>query len=712
MAVSQIKPHDGTDDIIGNDYLTPELHATGEIKTEIVIDIFGFNPEYSNSPLTYENTLIGKCINGNFTIDSTSDIRSSCSLDIILENDNFIQDPANYLWYKKLLRITKKYEYPNDKNMYPAYQWGDRIGLWNNNGIIPSDPSQYVIGWFVPNQGGYSYNANSRLLSMSCTDLMSFMTENRGGHLLTTNRFSGEYNGNEFYNVEYNEEEMQIIGYVHSKEIGEKVYDEPFKYSAGIVLEGDGNYANSMQQFTNYFDYFYYISASNPQFEVPDLWQEDYDNFIQSHSEYTPVGFTEGQTQAKDIYGLVYNLVLSHYTGFPYMGVNIRLQDDYKKLPYDIEFNGDVTLYDVLKKIVDLYPRQYMYFDSNLKLNLVQKALTYNDAYNKTNFKGREISGLVIDEQWNKNLENVKNCVVVFGRDNTCSGIYYISAQMVYCDNCYHTYHSNYNDVYEENETPGFGAGSPCPNCGSILKPLFTNNPFCVENYGLHKYVVYDDNYTTDEECRNAAKYIAWESCRCAETVSVTIADRYLSLYQWSDKGVGDRIEYTSKVTGETNLYTLLKWSNDINNNTVTLELEPWYPCEDEYYCLPAPTFTYTIDSSGNLEMIITNGEMTEKSLFKIYIAPQEGQVYRSPFEVLAGETCEVYDSTSKVFRYKFHSSGSYAIKCMAWSPNLHPSGFSAVQMVNVNITENRLALMDDAGRFILTDEGKYILYN
>ena len=67
--------------------------------------------------------------------------------------------------------------------MYPMFNWGDHIGLWNNNGLYRSDPSQSIIGWFEPNSSSATFNADTKEFSISCTDLMAFYTDTRGGHL-------------------------------------------------------------------------------------------------------------------------------------------------------------------------------------------------------------------------------------------------------------------------------------------------------------------------------------------------------------------------------------------------------------------------------------------------------------------------------------------------------------------------------------------------
>lgn len=108
-----------------------------------------------------------------------------------------------------------------------------------------------------------------------------------------------------------------------------------------------------------------------------------------------------------------------------------------------------------------------------------------------------------------------------------------------------------------------------------------TNSGSSIQQIGTHKQVVYNDNITNEkdkDEAFNTAKALTLESCRAKKTLSVTLEDRYFNMYARPDIGVGTRIEYTSKATRETDLYTIIKWSNNFLDRTVTMELEPFYP--------------------------------------------------------------------------------------------------------------------------------------
>lgn len=752
----------GTYDIVDSNYLVPESHAH-TVNIEIEIEVYKIKYDWGLfagaemvKPL-YLGKMEGQVTSANFTIDSTSDMRSTCSLSIVLDEDSpFIVHSNDYIfWQSVWLKITKKYDYINDVDMYPMFNWGDRTGLWNNNGLFRSDPSQMVVGWFVPNEGSYSYNAESREFSLSCTDIMAFFTETRGGHL-TPWEESYSWVDYQFEDQAYDFTQDPIV----------PVFDEDFyqdkincaNYSSGLVLEGSKDLYLEDKQCSNYLTQQLVVvkeaeeklqkmiengvtpTGIDPADQTASLWYENFKKYRLLHPNIDEQDFnfniTPRDTSIADTYSTLYKVVTDYAHIIPIDSIYIRLQQDDKSLPYDMEFDGDTTLYDVLKKVIDLHPRQTMFFDTNRRLNLIQQPLAWGESVdNAVDFRAREFMDLVLEEHWNVNLNNIVNYVVVFGRDSSCHGYYYITPYQAICPNCGHVY--NYGSM-PSNPDRRF-----CTRCAEqgkgkhdLQRLYVTNDSFCVQYIGTHKKVVYDDYLLTEEECFDAAKSIALESCRASKTLSVTLVDRYLSMYQWADKGVGRRIEYKSKLTGETGVYTVLKWSNNFSDGTVTMELEPYYTCRDEYILfigdnaqkcsciiLPMPEWTYTLDENGLLTMYIHNGWLTKYSLFKIYceettlnVGESEDFWFWNISMNYIGETCDVYSEETetehqvKIFQYQFKKNGKYLITAQAWSPNIHPSSCPNMKVIEVNCFKERLLTEDSS--YLITNDNEHILYS
>ncbi len=711
---------------IGTDYLTPESHPENTTAIDLEIEVYFIDYDWGTQGVIrdeltefgqprYIGNLEGQITSANITLDSTSDMRTSGSFSIILdENSEFIVNANDSIYWQHVwFRVIKKYYYPNDINRYPMYNWGDHIGLWNNNGVYASDPSQSILGWFVPNSGSATYNTETREFNISCTDMLSYFTESRGGHL--TNWF--ESISHPKYSF-YDSIDHKDVDFLKDKR-------DVATYSNGVLIEGKNNYSLVDLQYDNYFAKLLSSNVkSDDKDKVSEIWSEAYGKYynqykasVNSLSNYSVTKVFGANSSFTSTASLLKVMLGDYSQIIPIKNAVVMLQNDHEMLPYDMEFSGDTYLYDMFKKILDLYPRQYMYFDTDRVIHFEQMAVSWLEGgANCVRYKAREFYDIVIEEQWNINLENIKNFTVVWGRDNATYGFYYMTSYQAVCSNCGKKIDFSLERLY----TPD--VKRICPNCGGRLKRLHGGNEtYSVQQIGTHKQVIYDDNITTEEEAFNEAKWKTIASCRASKTLTVTLEDKYLSMYQASDKAIGRRIEYKSHLTNETDVYTLLKWSNNFTDGTVTMELEPYYSCADETLStslkagskirscqiLAEPTFEYTVDENGLLTMIINNEWHTSYSLFKIYYRPTNYPVgdYDYWHSHMAwdflGETCEVYteetetEYQTKVFRHQFEKSGRYMILCQAWNPNISPSGCSNLKVIEVNLGEKYISSDD-----------------
>ena len=632
----------------------------------------------------YKGTLDGQFTSANFSIDSTSDMRYTGSFSIILDYDSPFIVHANdsLFWQNVWFRVIKIYKYPNGNN--------------ETQNII----DEHIIGWFVPNSGSFSYNAQSRELGLSCTDMMSFFTDSRGGHLTNWEEsLSGlKYTFYDMFKAGTNFAPQQ--GTLKDQFIENSVKTAA-RCASGLVLEGEKNISTEEKQYDNF------LTKHNTENSKKDiilsnaLWNEKYQKFIQEHKDekkeepwrikffYKDENGEWSDKFYEDTNSMLVSLISGYAHIIPIASVSVNLQNGYQLLPYDMEFNGDTTLYDVLKKITDLYSRQSVYFDADRRLNIVQYALSWGDCNSSIAARKENLTGLTLEEHWNINLEGIKNFTVVWGRNQTCVGYYGVTSMKGICPSC-----GQFHEFYIS-PTGADGNSHNCVLCGTPLQRLNMNDEtYSTQRIGTHKQVIYNDNLLTDEECFEAAKALTVASCRSKKTLSVTLMDRYLPLYNpslggmWgSDTGVGRLIEYTSALTGETDLYTLLKWSNDFNSGTVTLELEPFYPCAETTNILPIPEFTFEINNEGLMTIHISG----EGELFKVYCskssalsATEKNIWYWTTLDLdFIGET------ETSVFTYQFTESGTYSISCQAWSSTIFPSALADYKVINVTINED-----------------------
>ena len=284
----------GTYDRVNSDYLTPEPHAHN-IQIDLEIEVYLITYDWGNMGMIhgevaeftepyYIGNLEGKITSANFSLDSTSDMRTTGSFSIILdENSKFITNASDSIfWQHVWFRVIKKYNYPNDINMYPMFNWGDHIGLWNNNGLYRSDPSQSIIGWFAPNSSSATFNAETKEFSISCTDLMAFYTDTRGGHLsnwwesLTSPKYS-------FYDsIDHSDPNHIDLKFLEDKM-------DVATYSNGIFIEGQKNNQLIDLQFNNYFSELISKNvASDDKDKVAEIWEKAYEEYRKKYIDLKP----------------------------------------------------------------------------------------------------------------------------------------------------------------------------------------------------------------------------------------------------------------------------------------------------------------------------------------------------------------------------------------------------------------------------------------
>jgi len=102
----------------------------------------------------------GQAISGSVTFDASNTMRRSCNLTMVVTDDTLSVSSKSYIWLNKKMRV-----------FIGMYDNETQSIIWNNTG-------EYLI-----NNPSYSYNANSRVLTLSGLDLMAKLTGARGGTL-------------------------------------------------------------------------------------------------------------------------------------------------------------------------------------------------------------------------------------------------------------------------------------------------------------------------------------------------------------------------------------------------------------------------------------------------------------------------------------------------------------------------------------------------
>ena len=89
-------------------------------------------------------------------------------------------------------------------------------------------------------------------------------------------------------------------------------------------------------------------------------------------------------------------------------------------VPYDLEFPAEVTAYDILDKLVNLYPNWEMFFALNGRFICQRKVVEEDNSY--VTMDAERLSGLIISESVNIDWSKVKNIVEIWGKEGKFYG--------------------------------------------------------------------------------------------------------------------------------------------------------------------------------------------------------------------------------------------------------------------------------------------------
>lgn len=265
------------------------------------------------------------------------------------------------------------------------------------------------------------------------------------------------------------------------------------------------------------------------------------------------------------------------------------------KFPYDLQIDSSSGLYEALSKMKEIVPAGRMYFDLNGMMHFGQIPMRWAEP---CHVLGSHLTSLIISEQRSVNPSSYRNAVIVWGAEVVKTKEAELTNKTL----------SKPTDTSEVGKY--FGVASD-------YDAIFEDTKCDVLEF---------NGLSSNKDCREMARYELYKRKRMTETITVTIADRPLPMmYQFKSHvlNVGQKIEYTSVNTGETNLYILDEFSNDLASLTITLTMSrfyEFYPNEDEQVDdFGELNYTYEIDSDTGLLHIDFTGEV-DTALFKVFV--------------------------------------------------------------------------------------------
>lgn len=269
----------------------------------------------------------------------------------------------------------------------------------------------------------------------------------------------------------------------------------------------------------------------------------------------------------------------------------------YDTFPYDIQIDSSSGLHEAFSKFKEPCPACHMYFDLNGMFQFEQIPMRWTEPVHALS---NQFFNLVMSEDRKVNADSYRNAVIVWGAD------------VIVPDDAEKT--DKQVKTPEKTDEVGKYFAVAC----DYSDALFEDTKCEVMNF---------DKLVGNDKCLSMARYELYKKRRISETLTVTLLDRPMPMmYQFKSHvlNVGQKVEYTSIVTGETNMYILREFSNDLKSFTITLTLDRFYEFypEDEYdeamHGFPPLGYTYTVDSNTGLLHIDFTGE-TETALFKVF---------------------------------------------------------------------------------------------
>lgn len=255
----------------------------------------------------------------------------------------------------------------------------------------------------------------------------------------------------------------------------------------------------------------------------------------------------------------------------PLAGASVGNGQILQHIPYDIEYDADVSRMDIMQEIINTaFEGAVLWVDENRYLQVSSKPEKRGNLV----AHWRDYSHLFISENVTYNDSDYYNVTEVYGRDN---GIYAI------CD---------------MSHIDGSFAGR------------------------VRAQVLKFDELLTNEECQARADWETYKSRFGRMSITVTLVDRYIPQFKTPSLKVGKTIEYTT-VDGDTNLYFLNKLS--YSSNVWTMELSIFKPlyntAEIRYnYTLTKPIITgHTVINNNTLRLYIESDDI-QYGAVKIYV--------------------------------------------------------------------------------------------
>ena len=323
-------------------------------------------------------------------------------------------------------------------------------------------------------------------------------------------------------------------------------------------------------------------------------------------------------------------------------------------VPYDLEFSTGVTAYDILDKLVNLYPNWEMFFDLEGKFICQRKVTEEDNSY--VVMDDKSFKGLIISENISIDWSKVKNVVEVWGKNGNYYGeahdenpespfnvaatqeLRMVEHKDQVCDRYKETTEKAQkeaeNNVDKTKKEIGVTVATIVKDQVSLallqsgggssaeIKKLQDEIDKNKKNFNSlkHNLKVYESQVkgvlevSGDDMAKEWAEQLLYENCRMQDSITLEcIGLPFLN-------NTGCKISYRSKLDDKIRTYVIKSISHSFDNNTTTINAIRFYCEQSSAYQqqLDTPTIE-SIDISG-MTVTVVLSEVQFAEQYHLYI--------------------------------------------------------------------------------------------
>lgn len=323
-------------------------------------------------------------------------------------------------------------------------------------------------------------------------------------------------------------------------------------------------------------------------------------------------------------------------------------------VPYDLEFSTGVTAYDILDKLVNLYPNWEMFFDLDGKFICQRRVTEEDNSY--VVMDDKSFKGLIISENISIDWNKVKNVVEVWGKNGNYYGeahdknpespfnvaatqeLRMVEHKDQVCDRYKETTEKAQkeaeNNVDKTEKEIGVTVATIVKDQVSLallqsgggssaeIKKLQDEIDKNKKNFNSlkHNLKVYESQVkgvlevSGDDMAKEWAEQLLYENCRMQDSITLEcIGLPFLN-------NTGCKISYRSKIDNKIRTYVVKSISHSFDNSTTTINAIRFYCEQSSAYQqqLDTPTVK-SVDVSGMTVTVIL-GEVQFAEQYRLYI--------------------------------------------------------------------------------------------